>query len=114
MTPSQIEGPLALAQCRLEHDLKQEVAELCPVRGRVVHRLEHLVGLLEQVGPQGVEGLPAIPRAAVLGQQPVHQVPQPLEPGPQPVLILPWYAHEPFAGTYHTSRSFPLTRQASL
>jgi hypothetical protein len=43
----------------------------------IAHGLEHLVGLLEQVGPQRVEGLHLVPRAAVLGiEQAVHQVAQ--------------------------------------
>src|SRR5690606_7914530 len=67
---------LSLADRRMEDDLKQQIAELAAVlRGVVgVERLEHLVGLLDQVGSQRVEGLGAIPRAAFGTEQAIHQV----------------------------------------
>ena len=71
------EGELALlgGQHRVEHHLEQQVAELLLERleagaGRlvdVVDRLEHLVGLLEQVAGEAGVGLLAVPRA--LGPQ---------------------------------------------
>ena len=50
----------------VEDDLQEQVAELVAQRCRVaaVDRLEHLVRLLDHVGPQALVCLLAIPRAA--------------------------------------------------
>jgi hypothetical protein len=70
------ERALALADRGLKHDLHQQIAELLAVIRRVVaaHRIEHLVGLLDQERAQRVERLLAVPRAAVGGEQSVHDV----------------------------------------
>ena len=76
------EGELALlgGQHRVEHHLEQEVAELLLERLEagagllvdVVDRLEHLVGLLEEVAGEAGVGLLAVPRA--LGPQRADQL----------------------------------------
>jgi hypothetical protein len=69
----EIEVTLTLADRTVEHDLEQQVTELGSVCLRVLHRVEHLVGFLEQVRPQRVQGLRPIPRAPVVGQEPLHE-----------------------------------------
>ena len=62
--------PALLCQARQEEHLEEQVAELLPQFLRLpgVHGREYLVGLLEEVGPEGLEGLlrpgavPAQPR----------------------------------------------------
>ena len=75
-----VDAELALgeAQLRLEDDLQQQVAQLfaviVDVSGR--QRVDHLVGLLDQVGHQRRQGLLAIPGASVGREQPLHQTDQ--------------------------------------
>ena len=68
---------------RKEDHLEQQVAEF--VRQAVpiarVDRVHDLIGLFEQVGLDGVEGLFAIPGAAVRGAQAGHDFDQPREAG---------------------------------
>src|SRR5262249_36213094 len=63
-------------ELRLEHDLEEKVAELVPDRGRLpaLDRLEHLVDFLEQVGPQALRRLLAIPGTALRSPQARHDV----------------------------------------
>src|SRR5690606_32776275 len=78
-----IERALVAAQRRLKHDLHEQVAELLAVVGRVIadERVEHFVGLLDKERPQGLEGLLAVPRAPVGGEQAVHDLDQASEGG---------------------------------
>jgi hypothetical protein len=63
-------------ELRLQDHLEQQVAELLAERQwiAVVDRLEDLVGLLEQIGPQAHVRLLAVPRAAAGGAKPCHDV----------------------------------------
>ena len=62
-----IEARLAGSDLSVHRHLKKEVAKLLLYLGVVsrVDSLEQLVGLLEQVRPQGLVGLLAVPRASV-------------------------------------------------
>ena len=64
---AEVEAPLLLGDARLEDDLQEEVAELLAMGLGVapVDRLEHLVGLLEDVGAEGGERLLPVPGAPV-------------------------------------------------
>src|SRR5262249_41042646 len=68
------EAPLAPAELRLEDDLKQQIAELLaerfPIAG--VDRVDHLARLFEDVPPQRLEALLAIPRAPVRREEAAH------------------------------------------
>ncbi len=72
------EAALARPELGLKQDLKQQVPELLAVLGRViaVNGLQDLVGLLDQVGLEGLEGLLVVPGTAVGGQQPLHDLDQ--------------------------------------
>jgi len=75
-----VEVPALLGDARLEYDLKQQIPQLFAQRlGRTaVDRLQHLVGLLDQVGAQRREGLLTIPGTAVRPAQPIHDLAQSL------------------------------------
>jgi hypothetical protein len=62
-------------QLRVERDLEQDVAELLLefLAGfATIDRIEDLVGLFQQVHPQRLVGLLAIPRTSVVAAQPRH------------------------------------------
>ena len=69
------ELPFGEAELGLEDDLEQEVAELLAVVGHVPggDGVDHLVGLLDEVGDQRLQRLLAIPGAAVGSEQPLHE-----------------------------------------
>jgi hypothetical protein len=71
-----VEGALGLAQGGVKHHLHQQVAQLLLVAGDVgaLEGVEHLVGLLDEEGAQGLEGLLAIPRAAVGSEELGHDL----------------------------------------
>ena len=66
---------------REENRLQQKVAEFFSEPGPVarVDRVQHLVGLFEQVRLDGVEGLLAVPRTAARRAQPGHDLDQTLK-----------------------------------
>ncbi len=66
-------------QAREEENLEEEVSELVAQRvgGALVQGREHLVGLLEQVGTQRLEGLLAVPGA--LAAEPLDERVEPIE-----------------------------------
>ena len=70
------ERALRAAELGLEDDLEQEIAELgaelAPVAA--VDRVDDLARLLEHVAAQRLEGLLAVPRAAVGREQALHQL----------------------------------------
>src|SRR5690606_5825690 len=58
----------------------EEVAQLLAVIApAALHRVEHLVGLLDEVGLEGREGLLPIPGAAAGGAQPRHDAEEPID-----------------------------------
>ena len=57
----------------LQHEVAQLVAQARPSRG--VDGIQHFIGLFERVRLDGVEGLFAIPGAAVRRAQPGHESP---------------------------------------
>ena len=61
------ELPLGEAQLGLEDDLQQQIAQLLAVVVDVAggQRVDHLVGLLDEVGDQRLQRLLAVPGAAV-------------------------------------------------
>ena len=61
------EAARVLGDLGVEHHLDEQVAELVaePAGIAGVDGLEDLVGLLEELAPQGLVGLLAVPRAAV-------------------------------------------------
>src|SRR6266851_2138969 len=71
-----VEAPLLGGDLRVHRDLEQKVAQLFFDLGVVarVDRLEELVGLLEQVGPQRLVGLLTIPRTAPWRAQSRHDL----------------------------------------
>src|SRR5262249_12337504 len=62
----------------VEHDLQEHVAQLVAYALDVaaVDRVEDLVGLLDQIGPQTLWRLLAVPRATARGTQACHDVDQ--------------------------------------
>ena len=78
--PFEVEVSFALSKRRVKDNLEQEVAELLAVLGGVVERLEDFVGLLDEVGAQARKGLFSVPGAAVVREEAVHEVPEPVEP----------------------------------
>ena len=76
-----IEPALLASDPGHEHDLEEEVPELLAELVRVAggDRIHDLVGLLEKVGSEGVEGLLAVPRAAPGVAQTVHDGNEPIE-----------------------------------
>src|SRR5438067_6210242 len=60
----------------VHRDLEEQVAELLHHLGVVggVDRLQQLIGLLEQVGPQRLMGLLPVPRTSARRSQPVHDL----------------------------------------
>ena len=76
----QVEDALLGRELGVEDHLEQEVAELLGEgrRGAGAERVVDLVGLLEEVVPERLVGLLAVPRAAVRQAQPVR------DPGHRP------------------------------
>ena len=76
----QVEDALLGRELGVEDDLEEEVAELLGERRRRARaeRVVDLVGLLEEVVPERLVGLLAVPRAAVGQAQPVR------DPGHRP------------------------------
>src|SRR6185437_9633517 len=71
-----IEPALLLGHARMEHHLEEQITQLLAqlVRLAALHRIGHLVGLLERIGRDGAESLLAIPGAAPLRvAQPRHE-----------------------------------------
>ena len=71
------------AELRQQHALEDQVADLLAERRAVarVDRLQHLVGLLEHEGPQRLQRLLAVPRAAVRRAQARDDVDEAVEGG---------------------------------
>src|SRR5574344_931410 len=72
-----VEGELVrlLGHDGLENDLEEDVAELLDVVllvGGMAHRVEELVGLLEDAGLEGLKRLDAVPWAAIRGAEALH------------------------------------------
>ncbi len=79
-----VEPALGVANRRVKHHLHQQIAELLAVAVDVVagERVEHLVRLLDQERAQRIERLLAVPRAAVGGEQAVHDLDEAGQRGP--------------------------------
>ena len=62
----EVEGAGLAAHLRVEDDLEQQVAELVDESRHVAAAdgVEHLIGFLDGVGSDGLEGLLAVPRAS--------------------------------------------------
>src|SRR5438093_8845154 len=78
-----VERPLLGRHLRVEHHLEEHVPELVakPVRVAGIDRVQHLVGLLQQVSGQRAVGLFVVPGASARAAEPGHdpdQVEQPL------------------------------------
>ena len=76
---AEIEQPLLFRHLRVEHDLKQQVAQFLLQRRPVLFfdRARDLIGFLDRIWRDGAEGLLAVPRAARL------RIPQPPHDGEQ-------------------------------
>ncbi len=80
----EVEPATVLGQPRVEHHLEQQVTEFIPQLGGGFSRLDgvdHLVGLLQRVGRDGLEGLDAVPGAPVDGIAQLHHQGQQLHHG---------------------------------
>jgi len=71
-----VEVAALLRDTALKHDLKQEVAQLFAVRAGSAqpHRVEYLIGLLQEERGERLVGLLAIPRTAVGPAQTIHDL----------------------------------------